>query len=281
MSTKQNFRRQYIAKINYCELKEGKKMKLGAQFYSLRDKTQTPKELKATFKAMKDVGYEIAQMSAIGPIAPELLRDYSLVYDLPITCTHSAPDRIINDTAALIREHIIYGCPTVGIGSMPTEYRGSIEGARAFIKDYKEAAKRFADEGLRFAYHNHDFEFADLGGTNAMNLLIEEFPECDFILDTYWVKYAGHDYLQMIKDLGPARIKNVHFKDMKEEPQGAICPCGEGVIDFAPVVKLCNELGIVNALVEQDNAPYSGDSYGQLAISYNNLKGLFEKQGDN
>ncbi|MBQ7387582.1 MAG: sugar phosphate isomerase/epimerase [Clostridia bacterium] len=252
-------------------------MKLGAQFFSIRDKTQTPKGIKESFEKMKATGYDIAQMSAIGPIAPELLRDFTSYYELPIVCTHSSPDRIINDTKALIREHLIYGCPTVGIGSMPTEYRESADAVRAFIKDYREAAKMINDAGLRFAYHNHAFEFDDLGGVNGMTLLIEEFPECDFILDTYWVKYGGHDYLKMIRDLGPARIKNVHFKDMKTEPKGEICPCGTGTIDFAPVVKLCDELGIVNALVEQDNAPASGDSYGQLAISYENLKGLFAK----
>ena len=63
---------------------------------------------------------------------------------------------------------------------------------------------------------------------------------------------------------------------MKTEPKGEICPCGVGVIDFAPVVKLCNELNIPNALVEQDNAPTLGDSYEQMSISYSNLAHLFK-----
>ncbi len=252
-------------------------MKLGAQFFSIRDKTKTPEEIKLAFEAMSKVGYEISQMSAIGPIAPELLRDYSLEYSLPITCTHTDPNQIIDNTDKLVRDHKIYSCPTIGLGSMPKEYQGSVESVRAFIKDFREAAKKINDAGLRFAYHNHAFEFDDLGGVDAMTLLIEEFPECDFILDTYWVKYGGHDYLKMIRELGAERIKNVHFKDMRTEPRGEICPCGVGTIDFAPVVKLCDELGIVNALVEQDNAPASGDSFGQLAISYNNLKNIFAK----
>ena len=250
-------------------------MKLGAQFYSLRDKTQTPEGIKEAFATMKNVGYEIAQMSAIGAIAPELLRDYSLEYSMPITCTHSNPDRVLNDTEALIKEHIIYGCPTIGIGSMPDKYRASAEGVRAFVADYREATKKINDAGLSFAYHNHAFEFDDLGGVCGMDIIIEEFPELNFILDTYWVKYAGRSYLDMIRALGAQRIKNVHFKDMLTEPKGAICPCGVGTIDFKPVIALCDELGIVNALVEQDNAPSTGDSYGQLAISFKNLKPLF------
>ena len=121
-------------------------MKLGAQFYSIRDLTQTPADLKSTFGKIKDIGYEVVQMSAIGPIAPEELRDISLEYSLPITCTHTAPDRVLGDTDAVIREHLIYGCPVVGIGSMPNSYRGSAEGAAAFIKDMEDTGREI--EGI-------------------------------------------------------------------------------------------------------------------------------------
>ncbi len=251
-------------------------MRLGAQFYSIRDKVKTPKEIRESFEAMNQVGYTIAQMSGIGEIAPEELRDISLEYDMPITCTHINPANLRDDTDKYIKEHKIYGCPVIGIGSMPTEYRGSLEGVRAFIKDFSEVSKKIGDAGLTFAYHNHAFEFEDLGGIITYDLLIEEFENLNFIIDTYWVKFGGYDYLDYIKKLGRKRITNVHFKDMKTEPQGEICPCGVGVIDFAPVVKLCDELDIPNALVEQDNAPSFGDSYEQMKISYNNLAHLFK-----
>ena len=68
-------------------------MKIGAQFYTIRDKTKTPEGIRASFAKMKEIGYDVVQMSAIGPIAPEELRDISLEYSLPITCTHTDPDR--------------------------------------------------------------------------------------------------------------------------------------------------------------------------------------------
>lgn len=248
-------------------------MKLGAQFYSIRDNTTTPEDLYKTFKAIKEIGYEIAQMSAICDIDPELLRSYSEELDLPITCTHSPFERIVNDTDKLIEEHKIYGCPTIGLGSMPNEYRDG--GVYDFIDIIREPLRKIKAAGLDFAYHNHAFEFEKVDGKLVYDILIDELPDLSFIVDTYWVKYAGYDYLEYIKRLGPSRIKNVHFKDMKTEPSGDICPCGEGVIDFKPVIELCDKLGIVNALVEQDNAPDSGDSIGQMAISYNNIKNLF------
>ena len=248
-------------------------MKLGAQFYSIRDNTTTPEDLYKTFKAIKEIGYEIAQMSAICDIDPELLRSYSEELDLPITCTHSPFERIVNDTNKLIEEHKIYGCPTIGLGSMPNEYRDG--GVYDFIDIIREPLRKIKAAGLDFAYHNHAFEFEKVDGKLVYDILIDELPDLSFIVDTYWVKYAGYDYLEYIKRLGPSRIKNVHFKDMKTEPSGDICPCGEGVIDFKQVIELCDKLGIVNALVEQDNAPDSGDSIGQMAISYNNIKNLF------
>lgn len=248
-------------------------MKLGAQFYSIRDNTTTPEDLRNTFKAIKEIGYEISQMSAICAIDPELLRSYSEEFALPITCTHSPFDRIVNDTEKLIEEHKIYGCPTIGLGAMPLEYRNG--GVYDFIEVMREPLRKIKAAGLDFAYHNHAFEFESVNGKLVYDILIDELPELSFIVDTYWVKYAGYDYLEYIKRLGPSRIKNVHFKDMKTEPKGDICPCGDGVIDFKPVIELCDALGIENALVEQDNAPDSGDSIGQMAISYNNIKELF------
>ncbi len=250
-------------------------MKLGAQFYTLREKNKTPEGLYNSFKEVKKIGYQVVQMSAICQIEAERLKSFSDEFELPITCTHSAFDRIVNDTDAIIKEHITYGCPVIGIGSMPNEYRGSIDGARAFMDKIREPMKKMEDAGLRFAYHNHDFEFVDLGGVCSYDLLMEELPTLNFILDTYWFKYADRSYLDYIKLMGNERLTNVHFKDMKTEPKGDICPCGVGTIDFAPVVKLCDDLKIPYALVEQDNAPKLGDEFEQLATSYNNLKHLF------
>jgi len=250
-------------------------MKLGAQFFTLREKNKTPEGLYRSFAEVKKIGYQVVQMSAICQIEAEKLKAYSDEFELPITCTHSAYDRIVNDTDALIKEHITYGCPVIGIGSMPNEFRGSIEGARKFLEIMKDPMKKIEAAGLRFAYHNHAFEFDDLGGVCSYDILMEEAPTLNFILDTYWFKYAGRSYLDYIKLMGNERLTNVHFKDMKTEPKGDICPCGEGTIDFGPVVKLCDELAIPYALVEQDNAPKLGDEYEQMATSYNNLKKYF------
>ncbi len=250
-------------------------MKLGAQFYSIRDNTTNPDDLRASFAQMKKIGYDTAQMSAICQIEAERLRDISDEFSMPIVCTHSPFDRIINDTDNLIKEHQIYRCPVIGLGGMPNEYRGSLDSLRGFFKVVSEPIKKIKDAGLSFAYHNHAFEFDKDCGTTLFDAMIEEAEDLNFILDTYWVRYAGYDAMEYIRKIGKDRMNNVHFKDMLTEPKGDICPCGVGIVDFKPIIELCDSLGIENALVEQDNAPDSGDSYGQMAISFKNLKPLF------
>lgn len=260
-------------------------MKLGAQFYSIRTETQTVEGLEKSFAKIKDIGYENVQLSAIGPISAEDILRIKDKYELPIVCTHSPYDRIVNDTDALIREHKLYGADTIGLGSLPwnlkDDFGAMCDSARALV----EPAKRIRDAGLRFAYHNHSYEFEKHGDTDIWSVLREELPEMDYILDVFWVKFAGLDPVEMIRELGRERLVNIHFKDMKEAPLqwggdmavGAklICPCGEGIIDFRSIIKVCDELSIPNALVEQDNAPELGDVFEQMRTSYNNLKPLF------
>lgn len=77
-------------------------MKLGAQLYSLRQFTQTYEDLDTTFAKIKQIGYDVVQVSGIGPISAEQVAELSKKHALPITCTHSSRDRILNDTDALI-----------------------------------------------------------------------------------------------------------------------------------------------------------------------------------
>ena len=168
-------------------------MRLGAQFYSIRNHTQTPDGVEDAFREMKEIGYQTVQLSAICQMDAGELKRISEKYALPIVTTHTPAARILNETDAVIAEHKLFGCPEIGIGSMPPEYHGSVEGVRNFIKDFTPAMKKIRAAGLRFAYHNHAFEFDDLGGTNAYEILITEMPDLFFIVDTYWLRYAGQD----------------------------------------------------------------------------------------
>ena len=84
-------------------------MIIGAQLFTLRNYIQNEKDFRFTVKKVAEMGYKTVQISAVGPIKPEILRDACDEAGLKIVLTHSNPDRILNDTEALIQEHDILG----------------------------------------------------------------------------------------------------------------------------------------------------------------------------
>ena len=254
-------------------------MKIGAQLYSLRTACTNPDDLKVTFERVKNMGYDMVQASAICEIDPHLLRSYVDEYSLPVICTHRSIEEITARTAECIEFHKIIGCPCIGLGAMPSDMRGSFENLKHFTDILSEPVKMIKAAGLSFAYHNHAFEFENWDGVIPYEYLLEK-TEFDYIHDVYWSTYAGKDPSYYIKLLGESgRMQNIHFKDMKTAPQGDICPCGDGIIDFAKLAKECKKYGINNAYVEQDNAPDIGDPFEQMEASLKHLKSAFAKEG--
>ena len=249
-------------------------MKLGAQLYSLRTFTQNAADLDTTFARLKEIGYECVQLSGEGPIPAETLKEIAEKHQLPIVCSHVAIARILNDTDAVINEHRIFGCPVIGLGSIPKDKREDPAALDAFLAELKVAVAKIEAAGFRFAYHNHDFEFKPTADNSPClyDRMLAEFPNWDFILDTYWVEFAGKSAVEYLYKVGADRLANVHFKDMANDEARSICACGTGRMDFEAIYRACAELKVQNVLVEQDNAVKFDDPFGQVATSFANLR---------
>ena len=249
-------------------------MKLGAQLYSLRTFTQTAPDLDVTFARLKEMGYECVQLSGEGPIPAEQLNEISQKNQLPIACTHVPVARLLNDTEAVIAEHRVFGCSVIGLGSIPKDKRTDRATLLAFLEELKVAVAKIEAAGMHFAYHNHAFEFepTEDGSPCLYDYLLAEFPNWGFILDTYWVAFAGKDVVEYLYKVGSDRLANVHFKDMANDEARSICACGNGVLDFEAIYRACADLKVQNVLVEQDNAVKFDDPFGQVATSFAHLR---------
>jgi len=253
--------------------------KIGAQMYTVCEFLKTPEQIASSLKRVKELGFDIVQLSGLGPIDPAELA--AIVHDLAleVCITHSPIDRILNDTDALIAEHRALGCNGIGIGCMPNQYRGSLEGARALLKDTAEARKKIAAAGMTLAYHNHNFEFQKFNGTNVFDLLIEEGDDTfGFILDTFWVQAGGGDPVSYIRKVA-GRMTVCHLKDMdiEDDPVRAkqvFAPVGEGNMDFVPILRALAETNVPYAVIEQDIC--KTDPFDCLAISKRNVENMLK-----
>ena len=151
----------------------------------LRDFTKTVDDIRATFARVRSLGYEAVQVSGMGAIEPEQLRDIAEETQLRIIATHIPYGRIVDEVDAVIAEHALWGCRHVAIGGLPQEYRNE-EGFSRFAREASAAARPLIDAGLTFSYHNHSFELQRFAGRTAMQILAEESdPETFFFeIDT-------------------------------------------------------------------------------------------------
>lgn len=251
-------------------------MKIAAQLYTLREFLKTPEDIKKTLKKVKAIGYDSIQVSGLGPIDPLVLKNIVDREGLNICATHISFDRLKNDLDEVIREHKIWECEYVGLGSMPVKYRKNKDDYFKFVREASNIANNLADNSLNFIYHNHNFEFCKFGDRTGMDILFEESDSqvFDFELDTYWVQAGGGDPVYWINKMN-GRMNVIHFKDMviSADREQRFAEVGEGNLNWPAIIEASKKTDVEWCLVEQDNC-YEKDPFESLKISYNNLKNM-------
>lgn len=253
--------------------KEGVKMKIAAQLYSVCKHLGTKKDIRETFIKVKQMGYDEVQLSGIGHVDEDKARFIEeLIKELEISIcvTHMSFEQLETELEALIKYHQQWGCKYIGIGSMPKEYRNK-EGYQPFIEWANKIGDRLSKEDMVFVYHNHRFEFQRFEEKTGMDMLIDGFNEnVQVLLDTYWVQAGGVDPVELITKLG-GKLDIVHFKDYGIVNDEAIfAEVGSGNFNWARIIKACHEAGVKYAAVERDRGDIDG--FESLSISRKYLK---------
>ncbi len=254
-------------------------MIIGAQLYTVRDYTQTESDIAYTLEKVAGMGYRSVHCSKLGPIAPEKLKELLDQNGLECAITNIDPQRLLNDFPAVIREHQILGCSNIGLSIMPEQYRGSLEGLRAFERNFAPVVRQIVDAGMHFHYHNHDVEFVREGRQTLLDILLEEMPEVRFLLCAFWAQVAGANPLDLLDRYGD-RIEVIHLKDMAVNPraksvgdQRLMTPVLEGNMNYKAILERSSQLpGLSYALVEQDQC--QGNPFDCLQTSLRNIEAL-------
>lgn len=238
--------------------------KPAVQMYTLRDFTRTEADFALSLEKIRAIGYEAVQLSAIGAMSgdtPEVsaTRAKQLLDDNGLQCvaTHRRWDDLRDRTEAEIEFHKTLDCGFTAIGSLPSKHlEKGAEGVAEFLKEADGVIASLKASGVRFAYHNHDFEFARLEpkGKTYFDLFVEaENPDLLMELDLYWIHHAGANPIRILERCAE-RVPQIHIKDREvvlgEGP--VMAPIGEGVMDWEAILPACDAAGVEWIHIEQD-----------------------------
>jgi sugar phosphate isomerase/epimerase len=158
------------------------------------------------------------------------------------------------------------------------------------LDDWKRSAE-FANRtatalhaaGLKFAYHNHNPEFAPIDGTTGFEILVRE-TDADLVkfeMDAGWVFAAGKDPVSVLQ-AHPGRFRMIHVKDVKATTKTNFefaqdpTEVGSGVMDWPSILPAAQAAGVTHFYVEQE-PPYTSLRMTSVRKSVQFLQDLVAK----
>lgn len=227
--------------------------KFGLQLWTLRD--DLPKDPKGVLKKIASYGYKQIE-SFEGPkgmfwgMTNKEFKAFMDELGMQIVASHCGIEKDFEKKAAEAAE--------IGIKYLICPYKGpqkDIDAFKKFADEFNEKGAICKKNGIRFAYHNHDYSFVEMSGDFGQDVMMKNTDPnlVDFELDMYWVVTAGHDIASWLKKY-PNRFRLCHIKDRKKNTSDkeASCDLGAGSIDYAKVLRVAKDNGMKYFIVEQE-----------------------------
>jgi len=241
---------------------------IGLQLFTVRDALQ--EDFDGTLARVAAIGYREVEFAGYFGRSAQEVRASLLRTQLVAPAAHIPLDAIGGGWEGVIDNALAIGHRYLVVASIAGVT--DIDGYRRIAERFNHAGEVARKAGLRFAYHNHDFEFAKLAGKLPYDVLLEATdPQyvC-FEMDLYWITKGGQNPLTYFARW-PGRIQMVHVKDAAAAAPYRMMDVGAGVIDWAAVLGRGTEAGVRHFFVEHDEA---SDPFASIAASYAYLRNL-------
>lgn len=228
----------------------------GLQLYTFRNEMLN--DAKNTLKLIAELG--IKQVESAGSdkgyyygLKPAEMK--SMCNDLGMTLRsgHVQLDakwpKTISDAVAAGQEYLI-------CSSMPVTGQ-TIDNYKKTADAFNKAGQECKAAGLKFGYHNHDFEFETVGDKVLYDVLLEN-TDADMVhmeLDLGWVVASGKDPLYYFKRF-QNRFPLWHLKDMNVRKKKSV-EFGKGALNIQQLMDNAKQSGMKYYFIEQEEYRFS------------------------
>ncbi|MEX0691860.1 MAG: sugar phosphate isomerase/epimerase [Gemmatimonadales bacterium] len=222
---------------------------IGLQLYTAR--TLMARDMEGTLAAVARIGYREVEFAGYFNRTPEQVRALLTGVGLSAPAAHVDFASLERGWDETLETAQAVGHRYVVVPWIPQDRR-TLDGYRRVAQLFEQRGADARAAGLVFAYHNHDFEFADVSGTTGYDILCEETSAANvrMEMDLFWTVKGGRDPHAYFARY-PGRFPLVHVKDM--DADGRMVDPGQGQMDFAAIVAARETAGIRHWFVEHDD----------------------------
>ena len=244
--------------------------KIGLQLYTVRG--AMAQDFQGTLASVAQVGYTEVEFAGYFGRSPEVVKAALTGAGLTAPSVHVGFDMLGERWPETLANALVIGHKYIVVPSLPGELRRSADGYKRAAEAFNRAGQAARGVGIRFAYHNHDVEFAPVDGQIPYDILLATADPAvvEFEMDLYWVVKGGGDPLAYFAR-HPGRFPLVHVKDGGPPPERHMADVGSGVIDFRSIFAHHQQAGIEHYFVEHDQPQ---DQLASIRASYDYLKHL-------
>ena len=241
-----------------------RKYKIGLQLFTIRDAME--KDALDSLSQVRELGYEDLEIYGFDAkngtyygYQPSEFRkilddrdlttssghyDLPSFYDQPETALLKYVDQCIEGAHVLGQDYITWPW-------LDPKFR-NIDGFKKLADLLNKIGEQVVKGGLKFAYHNHGFEFEDHQGQTGYEIILSKTdPELVKLqLDLYWVKHSSMLSPEQWIAKQPGRYEMWHIKDMDKTTRD-YTELGNGSIDFHPILPEAQRSGLKYYYLEQ------------------------------
>ena len=202
-----------------------KEKQLGIATYSVKG---LESDIEGSFKTLQDAGYTVMEISnynarnrTVEDYTPKEYAALAEKYGMDIISSHARASFDVEDVEGTLTawgqvfdDHKAMGCKYVVFPM--NRWADNVEEMKVECNLMNKIGEEANKRGIKFGYHNHNFEFELIPGTDQM---IEDFliantdpDKVFFQMDVYWVTEGKQDPVAYLKKY-PERFKVLHIKD--------------------------------------------------------------------